>query len=160
MVLIFVIVSLVSGCTVSQSRFIKDSYKLSDVDACRAYIRDKDKLVSSFEPKDETEKDYLWHLKTQVKRRKLSTYRCEKIISESNNEKLLIGTAILGAIAVGMAASQGSGSSYQPQGYAWDAFYDQNYNLVWRCRNRSNGQFAYDSNCMGKVKVDTTWPQK
>jgi hypothetical protein len=84
-------------------------------------------------------------------------------VSDDNAQKMMIGLVILGAAATAAAASYGGGGSpqnYNNTGYAWDAFYDQYYNLTWRCRDKSNGQFAYDYNCSTKVKVDTTWPSK
>lgn len=45
-------------------------------------------------------------------------------------------------------------------GYAWDAFYNQYNQIIWRCRNKSNGQFARNINCNGKTKRDNTWPDQ
>lgn len=42
--------------------------------------------------------------------------------------------------------------------WAWDRFYDELRTSQWRCRGRSTGQFAEDSSCSGKTKVDDTWP--
>lgn len=42
--------------------------------------------------------------------------------------------------------------------WAWDEFYNEKYNLQWRCRGKSTGQFAEDFRCYGKIKDDRTWP--
>ena len=69
---------------------------------------------------------------------------------------------VAGAIFYFAALIEGAGSGYDysGSGYAWDAFYDQYGNIQWRCRDKSNGEFAYDSNCSGLVKSDNTWPGK
>lgn len=41
----------------------------------------------------------------------------------------------------------------------WDEFYYDN-SLVWACRGVQTGQFAEQSNCAYKVKVDFRWPDK
>ena len=64
-------------------------------------------------------------------------------------------------IAVGVVAAAGAGGSNNySSGYAWDQFYDGNYNLVWRCRDKSTGQFAYNSACSGQYQNDNTWTGK
>ena len=42
----------------------------------------------------------------------------------------------------------------------WDAFYDQNYNLIWRCRGINTGRFADNSKCSMDAKDDDRWPSK
>lgn len=44
-------------------------------------------------------------------------------------------------------------------GYAWDAFYNEYHRIVWRCRNKENGQFANDRKCSGMEQTDSTWPE-
>lgn len=69
---------------------------------------------------------------------------------------------VAGAVVLVAAMIEGGGDGYDysGSGYAWDAFYDQYGNIQWRCRDKSNGEFAYDSNCSGLVKSDNTWPDK
>jgi hypothetical protein len=156
--------SLVTGCAVSRKSFIEKRGELSDVDVCRVVLKDSDKLQFNYIIEDEEERVYVDALSDQFKRRKLSVSLCEQKVSDDNAQKMMIGLVILGAAATAAAASYGGGGgspqNYNNTGYAWDAFYDQYYNLTWRCRDKSNGQFAYDYNCSTKVKVDTTWPSK
>jgi hypothetical protein len=154
------IISLISGCAVSKSRFLLEANSLADLEVCRAYIRDFDKLGRSYQAKDEEERQYLDLLYIQAAERLLVVSTCEDMISEDNNKTAMIGLAILGVAAVAYSAAQSQGGSTSSAGYAWDAFYDQNYNLLWRCRNKSNGQFAYDSMCSNQLKNDYTWPSK
>ena len=157
------IATLLSGCAVSRSRFIKERYSLSNVDTCRVYLRDHEKLKSSYSPSDSEEQEYLDHIKLQMERRNLNYHSCDLLVQDDNVENMMIGAAVLGVIAIGVAAANSGGggyTNYQQQGYAWDAFYGSSYNLMWRCRNKSNGQFADDRYCSNKLKVDDTWPQK
>jgi hypothetical protein len=48
----------------------------------------------------------------------------------------------------------GGGYSYFDTGYAWDY---QPGNNQWVCRDKSNGQYAYKSNCKGLSLIDN-WP--
>jgi hypothetical protein len=63
---------------------------------------------------------------------------------------------ILG-VAAGVAAVRGAGGgggSQAGQGYAWDY---QPGNGQWACRDKSNGQYAYDYQCAGVPRFDY-WP--
>jgi len=42
----------------------------------------------------------------------------------------------------------------------WDQFYDQNYNLVWRCRGIQTGRFGVSENCNYDYQDDNRWPGK
>lgn len=62
---------------------------------------------------------------------------------------------ILGVAAVvGAARNGGGGGGYSAEGYAWDW---QPGNRQWVCRDRSNGQYAYEYQCAGVPKIDA-WP--
>ena len=67
-----------------------------------------------------------------------------------------------GAVAVVIAMIDGGGGSdydySRSSGYAWDKHYGANNTLIWRCRDKSNGQWASNSKCEGKPKNDNTWP--
>ncbi|TPJ52407.1 hypothetical protein [Mesorhizobium sp. B2-6-4] len=68
----------------------------------------------------------------------------------------------LGA-AVAVAANNGYGGGYyRPPptvyGVAWDQFYDQFYNLTWRCRDKATGRFVDDYYCNGMPMFDSAWP--
>lgn len=52
-----------------------------------------------------------------------------------------------------------SACSDQPK-YAWDAFYDKNNNIQWRCRDLESAKFAKSSFCRDLPKEDNTWPKK
>ena len=88
--------------------------------------------------------------------------KCQRLISSDNSTANTI--AIAGAAtAAGIAAANsgyGGGGGYYSGGYgvAWDQFYNQNYQLIWRCRDRATGQFVYDYQCGGQAMVDNTWP--
>jgi hypothetical protein len=80
------------------------------------------------------------------------------------NDDALATSIALGsaAVAVGAAAANNGGGGYYPggssYGVAWDQFRNQYGFPTWRCRDRSNGQFVYDSYCAGLPMVDSTWP--
>ena len=59
-----------------------------------------------------------------------------------------------------VADSMSSSSSNRDYDWDWDQFYDQYYNLVWRCRGIQTGQFADSSNCYYDYKDDDRWPGK
>ena len=61
------------------------------------------------------------------------------------------------------AAIQGiaeSGSENYDYDWDWDQFYDQYYNLVWRCRGIQTGRFADSDNCYYDTMDDDRWPSK
>ena len=155
-----IVTSLTTGCAVSRSAFIEEARNLSDTDVCRAYIRDKDKIGDRYVPKEQKEKNYLTVLKYEKNYRDLYISNCKELVSKSNSEAVLLGLGALAASALIYSAAKSGGGYSNNQGYAWDAFYDGNYNTIWRCRNKSNGQFANDLNCSTSIKVDTTWPAK
>lgn len=56
--------------------------------------------------------------------------------------------------AVALAANSGYGGGYYrpprtAYGVAWDQFYEQNYALMWRCRDKATGRFVDDFYCNG-----------
>ena len=74
-----------------------------------------------------------------------------------------VAAAVIIGAAVGAAAASGGGGYSAPvrdYDWDWDAFYDQYYNLQWRCRGIQTGQFANDSNCAYDYKDDDRWPDK
>lgn len=156
---------LVTGCAATQSQFISSRYALEDTKVCRNYLADKDKLTSSYQADDEGETDYIVALRSEFERRNLNETQCENLVKEAD-EKIGQGV-LLGILAVGAAAAASSGgysngySSYSGQrGYAWDQFKDGYGSLTWRCRDKGNGRFAYNSSCAGQYKNDYTWPGK
>lgn len=85
--------------------------------------------------------------------------RCRRLI-QSDKAMLAAAVAVGGAALAAGAASSGGGyyPSYGSYGVAWDQFYNEYYQLIWRCRDRSNGQFVPDTYCSGQAMVDSTWP--
>lgn len=85
--------------------------------------------------------------------------KCKRLIEADNSIAASIVVAGT-AVAVGAAANNGGG--YYPSapryGVAWDQFYNEYGQLIWRCRDRGTGQFVYDSYCSGRAMVDSTWP--
>lgn len=76
---------------------------------------------------------------------------------------LLVLGAVAATVAVasngggqGLADGLNSGSS----GADWDEFYDENYRLVWVCRDIATAQFTNTERCAGKYQSDTRWPSK
>ncbi len=73
---------------------------------------------------------------------------------------------VAGAVALIVAMIDGGGGGGDEydysgsSGYAWDQHYGGYGTLIWRCRDKSNGQWAPDSKCAGKPKNDNTWPGK
>lgn len=138
----------IAGCTTS-SPVQKDPHGESTLNLCRI-------LTVS------TDQDYRNQVARLLVKRGASLEKCQKLIDA--DRKLATAIAVTGvAVAAGVAASEYGGSGgYYPStgayGVAWDQFYDQYYNLVWRCRDKATGQFTYDAACSGKSMVDTTWP--
>lgn len=140
---------IVSGCTTTQSSFYKDPDKQTVTNLCRAWAKTQD-------PK------FARDLQNELRSRGVtSPQECQKRINVEN--AIITGIAVAGAaVAIGAAAQNGYGGSgysgYDSYGVAWDQFYNQYYQLIWRCRSRSNGQFVDDYYCAGKPKTDFTWP--
>jgi hypothetical protein len=139
------------------SSFYADKSKGSATSLCRAYL---DQQLSD---------QYRYDIQSELIRRSVDPAECQAKVMGEN-----VALATIGAVAVGIgvaAACQDGcpavgGGGYSPSpntyktGYAWDQFYDEYRQLIWRCRDRSNGQFAYDYHCAGKVQFDSEWPSK
>jgi hypothetical protein len=156
-----IIFCYLSGCAASRNTIVSGGSGLTDSKVCRNYLSDKDLLANDYVPKDSKESNYIYALKSQVRYRSLNDDKCKKLASEDNKKMAQGILAVLAVAALAAAASQGGGgSSYTSSGYAWDAFYDEHYNLVWRCRDKSTGRFAYNSSCDRLIKSDSTWTGK
>lgn len=156
------LLSYLSGCAASRTTIISGGSGLTDIKVCRNYLNDKDLLKEDYVAKDFKESDYIYALKSQMRYRSLHEQKCQEVVSQDNN-KLIKGFAaalVVAAAAVAVSNSGGSGGSNYASGYAWDGFYDDHYNLVWRCRDKSTGKFAYNSHCSGLTKSDHTWTGK
>lgn len=155
----FLIVSLITGCAASSTRLIEDGNSLSDTRFCRNYLNDYRDLWQKEREQNISSKevDYLIALRDQKERRSLTRAKCEELVKDQNTTAVAIGVLVVMAAAL---ANSGGGGAPSSGGYAWDQFYDGNGNLIWRCRNKANGQFAYNSRCATAYKVDSTWPAK
>lgn len=156
-----------SGCAVSQRDFASSAYSLDDTTVCHNFLQDGSKISNLYNASvTGDELAYLGALETQVKHRELDQYKCEQLVKEQSEKVaagILIGAAVIGAAA--LVAKSGGGGGGTPSnsyatGYAWDQFYDQYGNLTWRCRDKSNGQFAYNHLCASEYKLDSAWPGK
>lgn len=155
---------LTSGCASTRSSFVEKHNELDRIDFCQNYVKDYEELHSYQSNPDNIDhpddRRYLRLLGYEVDRRNLSILECKNIVDE-HSESVAAGILAAAAIiAIAAAASQGGGGGYSSSSYKWDQFYDQYGNLTWRCRDTSNGQFAYDYNCSGQSKIDSTWPGK
>lgn len=144
-VLLIVIVA-VGGCTTSMNPQT-DLTNKSTLSLCRALTTNADE-------------EYRQQVVKLLIRRGATVEKCQKMISSDNS--MAASIAIAGAaVAAGAAANSGGGGYYPSDGYygvAWDQFYDEHYNLTWRCRDKSTGRFVYDAQCSGLPVTDTTWP--
>ncbi len=146
----FLILSFITGCSASRHAIITGDSELTDAQVCRNYLNDKDILAKSYTAENTDEANYIYALNREVKYRALTQYKCEILAAQDRKE-----------IAQGVVAAAGAGGSNNySSGYAWDQFYDGNYNLVWRCRDKSTGQFANNSACSGQYQNDNTWTGK
>ena len=130
-------------------------------------------ILSDLEVKKEVQKYY----NNEIKFRDLSKQSKDVVLNErrakeeyyaqqmTSEDKLLLAALIIGGAAYIMSDSDGtlptipSTSSSQ---YYWDEFYNGPFctgELIWRCRDASNGEFASDSRCTGS-KLDLKWPSK
>jgi hypothetical protein len=159
-------ICFLAGCASTQNGFIRQANLLDDLDVCQNYVKDYGKLYDYksgwFAPADATEEQYLNSLSAEIDSRSLSYSYCETVVAEQKRKittGVLIGAVAAAAVAA-IAASGDGGGGYGRGGYAWDEFNDGYGNLIYRCRDRSNGEFAVDQNCAGMAKNDYTWPGK
>tara|TARA_A100001391_G_scaffold51157_1_gene31207 strand:- start:12327 stop:12794 length:468 start_codon:yes stop_codon:yes gene_type:complete len=148
LIAIFACASLLAGCATTQSNFYADPTAPQDTFLCRAFLETDDA-------------QYHADIAKELSRRGIADYECKQKVDAHTGA--MVGLAVLGTVvAVGVAANSGGGYSaptyYGRYGYAWDQFYDANYRLIWRCRNKANGQFIADHNCASYEKSDHTWP--
>ena len=130
-------------------------------------------ILSESEVRNEVKKYY----DKKIKFRELSKQSKDVVLNErrakeeyysqqmSAEDKLLLAALIIGGAAYIMSDSDGtlpSIPSTSSSQYFWDEFYNGPFctgELIWRCRNSSNGEFASDSRCTGS-KLDLKWPSK
>jgi hypothetical protein len=135
-----------TGCTTNTSNINSDPRSESTLTLCRT-------LASS------ADQEYRNRVVQVLVRRGATVEKCQRLISTDN--AVVTGIAVAGvAAAAGAAAHNGyGGGGYpRPYGVAWDQFYNENYQLIWRCRDKATGRFVYDYYCNGLPMIDTTWP--
>lgn len=145
---------LLCGCAVSSATFYKSRSTVSDLQLCRTVNSSAAKAEPQFR------QDVARELVARGYTREL----CQQLIDQENAK---IASA-LGAAATVAASSYAAGSGYNsgynpvPTDYSWewDEFYNEYYQLIWRCRGVQTGQFAEDSRCQWKSKTDWKWPSK
>lgn len=139
--------SLLAGCATTQERFYADPSSANDTSLCRA-------LNESSDP------TFKRDLANELAARNVTAEDCEGKITTQN--VAVAGIAVFGAaLAIAAAGGTGGRGYYTPPttyGVAWDQFYNQYYQLIWRCRDRASGRFVDDWRCSGKLRADTTWP--
>ena len=141
---------MAAGCTSTSSTYsMRDPHDESTLKLCRIWA-------------STTDQSYRNRVGQILVKRGASVDKCQRLISSDNSTATTIAVAGA-ATAAGIAAASsgyGGGGGYYSGGYgvAWDQFYNQNYQLSWRCRDKATGQFVYDYQCGGQAMVDTTWP--
>lgn len=136
------------GCTTNSSNVHKDPTGESTLNLCRILATNPDQA-------------YRTEVAKLLVRRGASAEKCTKLVTADNDVATAIAIGGAAAAAGAMAANNGyGGGGYYPQNYgvAWDQFYNQYYQLIWRCRDRATGRFVYDSHCSSKPMNDFTWP--
>ena len=169
-----ILVFMVSGCVTSQDRFISSVKSLSNTDICQNYLAEKDRDSDKAPESGPQREKYLAIMQEEMKIRGLNQKTCAKLKSK-NNQKIataVVGVAVVGAIVNEIKKDKekckkdyrkcksGGGGHTRPDSFWWDYWYDDHGNLVRRCRNANNGQWAESVRCLGKPNNDDRWPNK
>lgn len=147
---------LLSSCATTEEQFYANYSEQTVGSLCRALQQTQNPAFRA-------------DLLSEISRRGRTENDCRKRVATEN--AAIVGLALVGtAVAIGVAANNGAfdgygggGGSYapaRPYGVAWDQFYDRYGMLTWRCRDKSSGEFTYDTNCGYLAKSDHTWPAK
>ena len=140
---------LAAGCTSTTSTYsMKDPHDESTLKLCRVWS-------------STTDQSYRNRVAQILVKRGASVEKCQRLISSDDSTATTIAIATAAAAGGIAAANSGyGGGGYYSGGYgvAWDQFYNQNYQLIWRCRDKASGRFVNDYQCGGEAMVDTTWP--
>ena len=139
------VAALLGGCSTGTTIQRGDIRSESTNSLCQAWLNSSDQ-------------QYRLEVAEVLRKRGASDDKCRRLVQTDNS--IATGIAIAGlGVAAGAAASNGGGGYYpNAYGVAWDQFYDQYYQLTWRCRDRATGRFVDDYRCNGKPMVDSTWP--
>lgn len=141
---------LVSCVGITSQSFYANPSQASDYQICKSWKSTEDIA-------------FKLSLKAELESRGKSLFDCQRIMDERHNA-IAIG-AILGAALIAISQSGGGGSGSAPSyatdyDYAWDQFRNEYGQLVWACRGKQTGQFAYKEKCQYKSVNDYTWPTK
>jgi hypothetical protein len=140
------VLMFVSGCTTTSQKFYDDPSKVGDTSLCRTYINTDD---------PEFKKD----IEQELSKRRLGKSNCQQLVKNQNTQ-IAIG-AVVAVAAVYCAVECGGTGGSPSYGIAdWDQFYNENFQLVWACREIQSGRFTNTSNCYGLAKTDLRWPSK
>jgi hypothetical protein len=136
----------IGSCTTSTTTSFNDPRIESTLRLCRVLANNSDQQYRS-------------RAAEVLVKRGVTAEKCLKLIQNDNS--MATSIAVAGAAVAAGAAAVNGGGGYYPRsrayGVAWDRFYDQYGNPMWRCRDRSNGQFVYDYYCGGMPMIDN-WP--
>ena len=148
--LTLVLALALGACTTSKETLRKNPRSVGKAALCRSMLTTND---------TEFQKELI----LEAIKRGITAQQCVDMVKKQN-EAIAAGVAIAAvgaAVAVCANNNCGGGNSYYPThqyGYAWDLIRNQYGTPVYACRNRYNGQFAYDYQCAGMAQNDFTWP--
>ncbi|QPC90021.1 hypothetical protein [Mesorhizobium sp. INR15] len=145
---ILAIVTLLGGCN--------STYSVSDSE-----LTAKSTVTLCHELAVSTDEHYRIRAAALLVKRGATAEKCMRLVQADNAVATGIAVAAVGGAAVAVAANNGGGGYYAPRpvyGVAWDQFYGQGYNVIWRCRDKATGRFVDDYYCAGMPMIDTAWP--
>lgn len=143
-----------TGCaTVSPAEFYANRQSYSDLQVCSLWRQYDNEVGAGAE--------------SEAERRGISVEQCRAMLDrETQANATAVGAAMVALLLIG-AAAKGGGRPSAPITYSgaaadrewdWDQFYNPQYVLVWGCRGVQTGQFADESQCIGRAKTDMRWP--
>jgi hypothetical protein len=140
-----------TGCTTSQTAFLKNPDAIDTTSLCRT-------LNTSTDPV------FRQQIVGELSSRSVTLAECARRV-QNQNQAIAVGVAIAAVgVAAAVCANNDCGGGYTGAGYYqgadWDQFYGQYGQLVWACREIGSGRFTYDYECAGKPQTDFRWPSK
>lgn len=146
----FVCAALVGCASHSIEHFSTYRDRLSDLDVCKTWQT----------AARSQQKDLFLAAQEESTRRGMDGPACQAKIEAFDRNMSLI---IIGAGVAATAAASSGGGGFAPvtdYDWAWDEFYNDQFQLAWACRGRQTGEFADQWRCSGKPQIDHTWPGK
>lgn len=140
-------VAITSGCSTTAAPTSQADLTSQSTNAlCRALVTSSDQA-------------YIQRVVALLKKRGATAEKCQRLVAGDNAVWAGIAVAGVGIAAGAVAANNPGYIPNQPYGgSAWDAFYSQYGQIMWRCRDRATGRFVADYNCAGLPVNDYTWP--